>query len=96
MQEPIGRSLEDLVLGQQPPTGRQPRRSAPPASSPPHGGARDYLGERVRELIHGNICEFAQQGNETHLQTITNYYLHKKVKFNKQEAHDQVYTSLAH
>ena len=43
---------EHLLLGQRPPTGRQPRQSAPPASSPPHGGARETSGRRVKELIH--------------------------------------------
>ena len=52
MQEPIGRSREHLLLGQQPPTGRQPRRIRTSSEFPPHGGTRETSGREVEELIH--------------------------------------------
>ena len=90
MQEPIGRSREHLLLGQQPPTGRQPRQSAPPASSPPHGGARETSGRRVKELIHAvKIVSLPKKVTKRTLNNLNNIYIYlKKQNSTNKEAHD--------
>ena len=90
MQEPIGRSHEHLLLGQQPPTGRQPRRSAPPASSPPHGGARETSGREVKELIHAiKFVNSPKKVTKHTFNKLRNIYIYlKKQNSTNKEAHD--------